>query len=62
MITKSNEGYNIKLYDVNGRIVLDEQKANNSFQNIDVSQYKRGLYFFKITQNNLTKVKRIILN
>lgn len=62
IISKFNNGFNVDLYDVNGRIVLSEQSKNNSNQNIDVSQFKRGLYFIKITQNNQTKVKRIILN
>ena len=62
MISKFNNGFNVDLYDVNGRIVLSEQSTNNSSQNIDVSQFKRGLYFIKITQNNQTRVKRIILN
>ena len=61
MISKFNNGFNVDLYDVNGRIVLSEQSTNNSSQNIDVSQFKRGLYFIKITQNNQTKVNVLFL-
>lgn len=57
-----NDLLQIKLFDVNGRLIYNENKTSNSNNSIDVSSFVRGIYFLEVSQNNLTKVKRVILN
>ena len=48
MIKNLASGKNIfTLYDISGKILISEQFSKNNFQ-IDASQFKKGLYIYKI--------------
>jgi len=49
----------IELYDVNGRI-LEINKLNLNRAVFDISKYKSGLYFVKITTEDGSKIEKII--
>lgn len=49
----------ITIYDVNGRVVLEE---TSSSQNLDINQVKKGFYMLKVTSDNKTYTTKIIVN
>jgi hypothetical protein len=60
IITGLNEPYNIKLTDVNGKIVLiaDINNGNNS---LNTNYLKEGMYFYKISCENRNLSGRLII-
>jgi hypothetical protein len=59
--TTKNVPYSIKMYDITGSIIINKyvQKEESSF---NIEEYKKGIYFYKITSNNnYTKTGKIII-
>ena len=50
----------ITFYDLQGKIILPKQKLNANEQ-IDVSYFASGLYFYQITDNQYLTIKKIII-
>ncbi|MUU78609.1 T9SS type A sorting domain-containing protein [Winogradskyella endarachnes] len=50
---------NIKVYDVLGKQVISETITNNT---LNVSNLKSGVYIVKITQNNASTTKKLVIN
>lgn len=58
-ITSTNsEDIDIQVFDVLGKQVIDQRLTNN---NLDVSQLRSGLYIVKITQNNASVTKKLVI-
>ncbi|NNF86764.1 MAG: T9SS type A sorting domain-containing protein [Winogradskyella sp.] len=57
--TSTNEVMNVQVFDVLGKKVKQLIVANNS---INVSELNAGVYFVKITQNNASATKKLIIN
>lgn len=52
----------LKLYDVQGRLVLDQPlKTNVSKQQLDASKLVTGLYFVTVKNENRTKTKKLLI-
>ena len=57
---KNAKSANIKIFDLQGRILLSEHCSNNNMQ-IDVSYLSKGVYFVQILLNNSIKIEKIII-
>ncbi len=56
----SNEPYTIRLFDTNGRQVMDDKTLSGN-QSIDVQLFPEGLYFMQYEGQNKTQTKKIII-
>ncbi|WP_353778051.1 T9SS type A sorting domain-containing protein [Winogradskyella sp. 3972H.M.0a.05] len=57
-----SEGTNFKLYDIQGRMVLDtELQTQTMVQSIDVSMFNDGVYVVELKNNNRRKTQKLIL-
>lgn len=54
----------IEVYDISGKIIVNKNNFsnNNATSVLDISQVANGIYFVKITSENLSIVKKIIKN
>lgn len=62
LVLQSNgaKNYTVEIYDTMGQLI--EQEKVNANENIIVSHLKRGIYIFKIyNQNELAQIQKIIL-
>ena len=60
----SNDTYNIKIFDVLGSMVYNNQISGNGniSKQIDISSYAKGMYFVSIeSENNFVISRRIIV-
>ncbi|WP_422105445.1 BspA family leucine-rich repeat surface protein [Winogradskyella sp.] len=48
----------IRIYDINGRLILEEQRSDD--RPIDMNAYDDGVYLVKITSDSATATKRLI--
>jgi hypothetical protein len=51
---------NISVYNIIGKEVISDAKTNNNL--LDISQLSNGVYFIKISVNNTTVTKKIVLS
>ena len=51
---------NISVYNIIGKEVISDAKTNNNI--LDISQLSNGVYFIKMSMNNATVTKKIILS
>jgi uncharacterized Ntn-hydrolase superfamily protein len=56
---KTEETYDLFLFDITGKLI--NQESIDKTKNLKVSHYKSGIYFLKITNNNRTVVKKVII-
>lgn len=56
--TSSNEGVSIAVFDLLGKQIIN-QKLNN--ERMDVSNLKPGIYVIRISQNNNTAAKKLVI-
>ncbi|MGJ5642646.1 T9SS type A sorting domain-containing protein [Formosa sp. S-31] len=56
--SKNNGALNIHIYDILGKQVLQKTLQK---QELNVSNLKSGLYVIKITQNNFSSTKKLII-
>ena len=58
--SETSVSYNVEIYDTMGQLI--ERKKVNANENITVSHLKRGIYIFKIfNQNELVQIQKIVL-
>ncbi len=55
------ENYLLELFDCTGKLVLNFEKVNDD-QSIDIDKLKAGVYFCRITKDNLILTSRLIVN
>lgn len=56
-----NQTLDIEVYDVNGRLILNQKGFENTFETkIDLSSASKGVYFVRVSANGKNVVKRII--
>lgn len=63
-IDKSKSGissYNLKLINVDGKIIKEKSNITSNLEKIDVSNYPEGVYFMHIFSENMSLIKRIIV-
>ncbi len=60
----NNNQYTLSIYDMQGNIIFNQliNQQNVSKQSIDISSFSAGMYFVKLTGNNINIVKQIIKN
>lgn len=61
-----NSGYvSLKIYDILGKevavLVNEEQPSGSHEINLDASNLTSGIYFYRLTTNNFTEIKRMVL-
>lgn len=62
MINQSNlDETKISIFDSLGKKIVTK-KLNSTFDFIDISNYKSGVYFIKVTNNSKTTIKKLIKN
>ena len=63
ILTKNNQNYNLELYSLDGKLILEIPLANNK-TTIKVSELSTGLYFAKIMDrnNSIIATKKIVKN
>jgi hypothetical protein len=59
-LPKSNERRMIKVYDINGKVILVELEVDNGETEINISDFKTGLYILKINSGEHTGLKRFV--
>lgn len=61
---KADESFNgiIQIYDESGRLVWNNQWKNTTTSTIDLTNYARGVYSIKITDNSSFQIIKIIKN
>jgi hypothetical protein len=52
----------VRLYDVTGRLLLEEMMQNSYTTTIDVSSYPSGVYFVEVSEGNKKAVGKLIRN
>ena len=57
---KNVENVIIKVTDINGQIIFNKEH-NSSIEQIDVSNYQKGIYFIKIVGQDIIKVEKMII-
>ncbi|WP_332243940.1 T9SS type A sorting domain-containing protein [Flavivirga spongiicola] len=57
-LNTSNKIKNISIYDINSRLIFENQELNNG--KIDITELKKGVYFLKINYNGNIVTKKII--
>lgn len=58
---KSGEKLNIKVFDLRGKLILQERGLENNAHRIDMSKYAGGLYFLQINVNDRFATKKLIV-
>jgi len=58
IISTDSEYMDVQVFDVLGKQVINQRLTNN---NLDVSQLRSGLYIVKITQNNASVTKKLVI-
>ena len=56
---KTEENYDLFLFDITGKLI--SQESIYKTKNLNISQYKSGTYFLKITNDNRTVIKKVII-
>ncbi len=59
IISKNNETITANVFDVLGKQVMSREVTNNK---LDVSSLNAGVYFMKLTQNNATITKKLVID
>jgi hypothetical protein len=53
---------NLKVYDLNGRLLINKPLNLSQKQSLDISQFERGLYVLKIENTRINFSKKLIIN
>ncbi|NQX85983.1 MAG: DUF1028 domain-containing protein [Flavobacteriaceae bacterium] len=59
LVNKTDENYDLFLLDITGKLIFKESIYKT--KNLNISQYKSGIYFLKIINDNRIIVKKIII-
>jgi len=59
---KDNLPYNLKVFNVNGRVVLEKKSISDSVFTFNVSQLPKGIYLVDVVSNNTRHVKKLLVN
>ena len=51
--------YVLKIYDINGRVILNSKQSNSSI--VDVSDFSKGLYLFQIISNKKAIIRQVLV-
>lgn len=57
----ANGLFDLEIVDARGRIVKSEEDQQRKFV-LDLSQFENGVYYLTITNNNVKKVSKLIVN
>lgn len=57
--SETDSYYNIKIFDVLGKIIF-ETPSTNLVSQIDLTAYNKGIYFIQITSDNTSYIKKIL--
>ena len=60
-ISGVNGMVNVAIIDMSGRVISNQTVNASDVQNINVSNFAKGAYFVRITNNNFTKVEKLIV-
>ncbi len=57
---KADTNFDLLIYDISGRLMKTTKTSKNT--SLDISNLKKGIYFFKFMNDNLQTVKKITVN
>ena len=52
--------YNVKIFNLLGKIIYSEENIVENNHNLDISNYKNGLYFLEVIKNDIKSIIKII--
>ena len=53
---------NVKIFNLTGQEVYNDNYLNVSNHNINLSSFKEGMYFVKISSNNINKTEKVLIS
>lgn len=59
---RNNNEFEFKVYDITGKVIINKNKVNRSFYQLDMSSYSSGMYFINITANNQSATRKLLLH
>jgi len=59
---KDNSKKTIQLFDITGKIVIEQIISNDTFLQLNTTTFENGIFFLNITSNNNSITKKIIIN
>jgi hypothetical protein len=57
----ANSNFVVQLVDVTGKILFNETNNNQKSTNLDISNFKKGIYFVSVFSNGSSKTKQLII-
>ena len=57
----NTQGYNVQIFDINGRIIKQFSDIDRSQLNVDFSNQPKGIYIVKLFNNSTVKTAKIIV-
>ena len=61
---KQSNTFDFEVYNISGQLIMQTKSINptgNSYA-LDLSEYASGVYFLKLTSNNTSTTKKLVLN
>jgi hypothetical protein len=59
---KSISGFKYDIYDITGKSIINKMDINDNAFKIDLRNYSKGLYFFKLYSKAGSITKKLIVN
>jgi hypothetical protein len=57
----ANSNFVVQLVDVTGKILFNETNNNQKSTNLDISNFKKGIYFVSVFSNGSSKTKQLVI-
>ena len=57
----ANSNFVVQLVDVTGKILFNETNNNQKSTNLDISNFKKGMYFVSVFSNGSSKTKQLVI-
>lgn len=57
----ANSNFVVQLVDVTGKILFNETNNNQKSTNLDISNFKKGMYFVSVYSNGSSKTKQLVI-
>ncbi|MCK8481468.1 DUF7619 domain-containing protein [Psychroserpens algicola] len=59
--SNNSESVRLHIFDLQGKLILEENISEVNTYTIDVSDFQSGMYFVKLTTNTKTRVKKLVI-
>jgi hypothetical protein len=58
---RGSEAMNLSVFDLSGKLILEQKDVDNSIQKIDLSQVAAGVYFLKVNSPQGSTTKKLLV-